>query len=91
MANPEERLGGGPNGATDIMNHPWFAGVDWNMILKKQIKPPFKPRLTSEADIRYIDESFTAQELMDSPESMAGSLKGGNWAGFTYQGNDPFL
>ena len=72
------------------MNHPWFAGVDWKMIETKQIKPPFKPRLTSNTDVRYIDESFLAQELQDSPESMAGSLKGGMWKGFTYEGKLAF-
>jgi len=28
--NPETRLGGGPNDAEDIKNHPWFSSVDWN-------------------------------------------------------------
>jgi hypothetical protein len=53
-------LGGGPKDGEEIMNHPWFAGVDWKMIETKQIKPPFKPRLTSNTDVRYIDESFLA-------------------------------
>ncbi len=70
----------------EIMSHPWFAGVDWNLIYLKQIKPPFKPKLTSPADVRYIDETFTSQQLLDSPESMRGSLKGGNWPGFTFEG-----
>lgn len=45
MRNPDERLGGGPNDGFDVMRHPWFAGVDWEMILQKKIKPPFKPKL----------------------------------------------
>lgn len=32
MADPEKRLGGGTDDALELMNHPWFAGVDWNMI-----------------------------------------------------------
>jgi protein-serine/threonine kinase len=43
--DPDSRLGGGENDALDVMNHPWFAGVDWNLIMTKQIKPPFKPKL----------------------------------------------
>ena len=53
MADPEKRLGGGVEDATELMGHPWFAGVDWNMIMQKVIKPPFKPRLTSDTDVRY--------------------------------------
>jgi hypothetical protein len=37
--------------------------------------------------VRYIDETFTQQRVGESPESMAeGSLKGGVWEGFTYDG-----
>jgi hypothetical protein len=68
------------------MQHPWFAGVDWDMIFNKQIKPPFKPKLQSAVDVRYIDETFTKQKLGETPESMADSLKGGMWEGFTYDG-----
>jgi len=68
------------------MRHPWFTGVDWELIRGKQIKPPFKPRLQSATDVRYIDESFTMMGVTDSPESMGNSLKGGMWEGFTYEG-----
>ena len=88
VANPNQRLGGGDGDGMEIMNHAWFTGVDWNMILQKSIKPPFKPKLTSPSDVRYIDETFTSQELWDSPESMKNSLNGGNWPGFTYKGKE---
>jgi RAC serine/threonine-protein kinase len=93
VADPDQRLGGGPDDGLELMNHPWFAGVDWNMILQKQIKPPFRPRLQSNTDVRYIDETFTKQRLGDSPESMvdSNSLKGGLWEGFTYDGKKGFL
>jgi serine/threonine protein kinase SCH9 len=41
------------------MNHPWFAGVDWNMILNKQIKPPFKPIMRSDVDTPNVEKMFT--------------------------------
>ncbi|XP_063902161.1 cAMP-dependent protein kinase catalytic subunit alpha-like isoform X2 [Zophobas morio] len=31
---------GAKNGLSDVMNHPWFAGVDWGGMLKKTVKPP---------------------------------------------------
>lgn len=90
VADPNKRLGGGPDDALEIMSHPWFAGVDWNLIFNKQIKPPFKPKLQSQTDVRYIDETFLKQPLNDSPESMSNSLslkEGGTWQGFTFEGN----
>lgn len=84
VADPDQRLGGGPDDGLELMNHPWFAGVDWNMIMQKQIKPPFKPKLQSKTDVRYIDETFTKQKVNNSPESLVDSLKGGMWQGFSY-------
>lgn len=72
------------------MGHSWFAGVDWNMIYNKQVKPPFKPKLQSNTDTRYIDDAFTSQVVAESPESLADSLKYGMWEGFTYTGQKPF-
>ena len=39
-----ERLGSNL-GAEDIKAHPWFAGVDWDGILNKRVKPPYIPKL----------------------------------------------
>ena len=91
VADPTKRLGGGGDDGLELMRHPWFAGVDWDMILNKAIKPPFKPRLQSNTDVRYIDETFTKQGVGESPESMADSLKGGMWEGFTYDGKKAFM
>jgi protein-serine/threonine kinase len=45
VADPNARIGCGPSGAQEIINHPWFAGVDWNLIYQKTIKPPFVPKI----------------------------------------------
>ncbi len=86
VADPDKRLGGGPEDGLELRKHSWFAGVDWDMIMQKQIKPPFKPKLQSATDVRYIDETFTSQNLNNSPESLVDSLKGGMWEGFSYSG-----
>ena len=77
VADPEKRLGGGPDDGKELRAHPWFAGVDWDQIYNKQIKPPFKPRLGSDTDVRYIDSAFTDQKVGESPESAHDSLPSG--------------
>ena len=43
--NPATRLGS-VNDADDIVNHPWFAsGIDFEQLLTKKMKAPFKPDL----------------------------------------------
>ena len=38
---PTERLG--YNSSSEIIDHPWFAGLDWKKLLKKEIKSPYLP------------------------------------------------
>jgi len=91
VIDPTQRLGSGPGDVQEIMSHSWFAGVDWNLIYNKQIKPPFKPKLQSKTDVSYIDDAFTKQNLDDSPGSMNNSLKAGTWEGFTFDGEHKFV
>ncbi|XP_059728564.1 LOW QUALITY PROTEIN: RAC-beta serine/threonine-protein kinase-like [Haemorhous mexicanus] len=76
--DPKQRLGGGPGDAREVMEHRFFAGIDWQDVVQRKLVPPFRPQVTSEVDTRYFDEEFTAQsitvtppercELLDSPE-----------------------
>jgi atypical protein kinase C iota type len=51
--NPLDRLGCNREAAfMDIMNHPFFKQIDWDLLEQKQVTPPFKPRLDSDRDIR---------------------------------------
>uniref|UniRef100_A0A0N4U4A9 non-specific serine/threonine protein kinase n=1 Tax=Dracunculus medinensis TaxID=318479 RepID=A0A0N4U4A9_DRAME len=58
VKNPNERLGGGPDDAKDVMAHPFFASVDWEKLYRKEIPPPFKPDVTSDTDTSYFDKVF---------------------------------
>ncbi|KAG2392275.1 hypothetical protein C9374_012527 [Naegleria lovaniensis] len=44
VKKPEERLGA--NGIHEIKSHAFFEDVDWDLMLQKQIPPPFKPPLS---------------------------------------------
>ena len=42
---PAERLGS-VTGLDEIIGHPWFADIDINALVKRQIVPPYKPTLS---------------------------------------------
>uniref|UniRef100_A0A8C5H7J2 non-specific serine/threonine protein kinase n=1 Tax=Gouania willdenowi TaxID=441366 RepID=A0A8C5H7J2_GOUWI len=65
--DPMQRLGGGPDDAKEIMQHKFFAGIEWQDVYEKKLVPPFKPQVTSETDTRYFDEEFTAQTITITP------------------------
>lgn len=41
--NPDERLGSGPRGYKDILDHEWFKGLDISSIEQETYEPPFCP------------------------------------------------
>ena len=42
--NHMKRLGAGPSDAEEIKSHPFFQGIDWEMVARRELKPP-KPRI----------------------------------------------
>ena len=90
IKDPTKRLGS--NGAEEIMSHVWFTGVDWDAIEKKQVAPPFIPKLSSEYDTSYIDEDFTRKPAADSMQNSDNILNSVSstekWKGFTYKGGN---
>jgi len=49
--DPKTRLG--VNGASEILEHPWFADLDMDALLQKQVTPPYRP--SNKADFAYFD------------------------------------
>lgn len=37
---PQKRLGAGIKDASELKSHPFFAGINWDDIAQKRIKPP---------------------------------------------------
>ncbi|UNI14776.1 Non-specific serine/threonine protein kinase [Purpureocillium takamizusanense] len=95
--NPKHRLGATED-AKELMQHPFFADIDWDLLAKKLITPPFKPKLKSETDVSYFDPEFTtALEQNGSLNERAAALARGyaastplspsvqaNFQGFTF-------
>jgi hypothetical protein len=54
------------NGAQDLRDHAFFAGVDWVKAANCQLKPPFKPNVKFEQDTSNFDTFFSNQAPLDS-------------------------
>ncbi|OCT47061.1 Serine/threonine-protein kinase sck1 [Cladophialophora carrionii] len=75
--NPRHRLGANGD-AEELMAHPFFADVDWDALGKKNLVPPFKPKLTSVADTSNFDPEFTnALNTSSSLNARAAALAAG--------------
>ncbi|KAG9336618.1 hypothetical protein JZ751_002965 [Albula glossodonta] len=67
--NPLRRLGcvatdGGENA---IVNHPFFTGIDWEKLNRRELEPPFKPRIKTPEDVNNFDPDFTREEPTLTP------------------------
>ncbi|KAJ3127589.1 hypothetical protein HK098_006118 [Nowakowskiella sp. JEL0407] len=85
--DPVKRMGSGPEDADQIKKHSFFATVDWEKLMKKQVKPPFKPKVESETDVSNFDPIFTDAMPMDSLPNQSAPLSETiqqNFKGFTY-------
>jgi serine/threonine protein kinase len=56
--NPRHRLGANDD-AKELIAHSFFADVDWDALARKNVPPPFKPKLKSVTDTSNFDPEFT--------------------------------
>ncbi|KEY81256.1 cAMP dependent protein kinase [Aspergillus fumigatus] len=56
--NPKHRLGA-KGDAKELMAHPFFHDIDWEALARKDVIPPFKPKLKSDTDTSNFDPEFT--------------------------------
>ncbi|XP_043269539.1 atypical protein kinase C isoform X1 [Venturia canescens] len=68
--NPLERLGcsRGSSAFLDIVSHPFFKAIDWDMLEQKQVTPPYKPRLESDRDLANFPPEFTDEPIHLTPD-----------------------
>ncbi|XP_055041885.2 protein kinase C, eta, b [Misgurnus anguillicaudatus] len=67
--DPASRLGctNRDGGEEAVAAHPFFAGLDWEKLNKREIKPPFTPRIESVEDVNNFDPDFTQEEPTLTP------------------------
>ncbi|TEB35989.1 AGC/PKA protein kinase [Coprinellus micaceus] len=49
-----KRLGNMIGGTQDVLDHPWFRGVDWDALERREINAPIIPRTSSVDDTRHF-------------------------------------
>ena len=75
--NPKHRLGANRD-AQELIEHPFFADVDWQALAQKNLVPPFKPKLSSAGDTSNFDPEFTnALNTSSSLNARAAALANG--------------
>ncbi|CAK1586733.1 unnamed protein product [Parnassius mnemosyne] len=84
--NPVERLGCGEGGFLDIVNHPFFKSIEWEMLEQKQVVPPFKPRLEGERDLANFPPEFTDEPVHLTPDNdtVIADIDQSEFEGFEY-------
>jgi serine/threonine protein kinase len=85
VTQPRRRL----SNAADVKRHPFFDSIDWHQLALKELKPPFKPKVSHGKDLRNFDAVFTDEKPVDSVGEGGLAKPEVNYQGFTYE--DPSL
>ncbi|XP_023032745.1 putative protein kinase C delta type homolog isoform X2 [Drosophila willistoni] len=81
-----KRIGSQYSPAGDISDHIFFRPIDWNLLEKRQIEPPFKPQVKHPLDTQYFDRVFTRERVRLTPidKEILASMDQKQFHGFTY-------
>lgn len=82
--NPSQRLGAG--GGKEVMAHPFFACIDFEALIRKEIPPPFNPcRNQDEINSDNFEDEFKSMPVHSVDDSKAESLITENFLNFTFE------
>lgn len=77
--NPDTRL----QDPAVIKDHPYFQEINWDLLYRREIEPPYIPSVSSKDSTKMIDRAFTnldvKREIKPGEE-----LKGDQFEGFTF-------
>ena len=85
IKDPDRRLGSSELGAEAVKAHPWFDGIDWEALFRKELQPPFVPQVSEEGAPDYVYEEAKRLDPTDSDRSApAFQEQSLTFQGFTY-------
>lgn len=82
--DPNNRLSDPQN----FKRHPFFEGLDWDKLYRREIRPPVKPKIRHKSDLSNFDASFTSQTPTDSlviSKLSPGQKEKNIYEGFTFK------
>ncbi|KAM9099148.1 protein kinase C delta type [Sarcophilus harrisii] len=80
--DPTKRLGVTGN----IKVHPFFKTINWTLLEKREVEPPFKPKVKSAGDFNNFDREFLSEKarLSYSDKNLIDSMDQTAFAGFSF-------
>ncbi|XP_051840724.1 protein kinase C delta type [Antechinus flavipes] len=80
--DPTKRLGVTGN----IKVHPFFKTINWTLLEKREVEPPFKPKVKSAGDFNNFDREFLSEKarLSFSDKNLIDSMDQTAFAGFSF-------
>ncbi|XP_027693039.1 protein kinase C delta type isoform X1 [Vombatus ursinus] len=80
--DPTKRLGVTGN----IKVHPFFKTINWILLEKREVDPPFKPKVKSAGDYNNFDREFLSEKarLSFSDKNLIDSMDQAAFAGFSF-------
>jgi len=73
----------------EIKDHAFFMPIEWDKLLRRELKPPFIPRVRSEIDTSQIDKDFTnvrpnPGSLIPNTPRLLAPIDKADFPGFSY-------
>ncbi|XP_036221038.2 uncharacterized protein Pkcdelta isoform X1 [Bactrocera oleae] len=81
-----KRIGSQYSPAGDISEHLFFRPIDWDLLEKRLLPPPYKPLVKHPLDTQYFDRVFTKERVRLTPieKDILHSMDQKPFLGFTY-------
>ncbi|XP_059473826.1 serine/threonine-protein kinase N1-like [Neocloeon triangulifer] len=81
-----KRLGTPECPAGEVFEQPFFRSIDWQALERKELDPPFKPRVQHSLDVQYFDSAFTQEvpKLTPVDKDILNSMDQTQFHGFSY-------
>ncbi|CAN0330996.1 unnamed protein product, partial [Discosporangium mesarthrocarpum] len=65
--DPNRRLGSSVDDADEVRRHRFFANLDWGMVSRREMEPPWEPVVVGSLDTSQFDREFTSMPIF-SPD-----------------------
>ncbi|XP_049782572.1 uncharacterized protein LOC126184246 [Schistocerca cancellata] len=81
-----KRLGTPECSAGDVCDQPFFRNIDWDALERRELEPPFRPKVQHPLDVQYFDTTFTTERAQLTPidRGILETMDQAQFHGFSY-------